>query len=260
MAAPVVILVQPQLGENIGAAARAMLNCGLTELRLVAPRQGKINARAYAMASGADSVLDHATIFPDLKSAIADLHWVYATTARPREMIKPVYEPRAAVGAMRDQLEAGERVGVLFGPERTGLESDDVSLAQFIISAPLNPRFSSLNLAQAVLIVAWEWLSFGSAVEVAPRLTSEQRLATREEMTGLFEHLEAELDAAGYFANIEHKRGAMMRNLRNSLQRAAFLEQDVRTLRGIVKALANGRPRTKRRPRGWKPPPGASGE
>lgn len=255
VAAPAVILVHPQLGENIGSAARAMLNCGLTELRLVAPRQGRINARAYAMASGATEVLDRATIFPDVASAIADLHWVYATTARPREMIKPVATPRHAAVEIRGHIAAGDRVGILFGPERTGLESDDVALAQTIISAPLNPQFSSLNLGQAVLLVAWEWLMSGDSTPPLAMVTGRTRPATREEMVGLFDHLEAELDDAGYFANIEHKRATMVRNLRNSFQRGPMLEQDVRTLRGVIKALANGRPRTKRRPRGWKPPP-----
>ncbi len=252
---PVVILVNPQLGENIGSAARAMLNCGLDELRLVAPRQGKINTRAYAMASGADVVLDKAVIFPDVKSAIADLTHVYATTARPREMLKPVMTPRHATAEMRRQIAAGERAGILFGPERTGLESDDVVLAQTIITAPLNPKFSSLNLGQAVLLVAWEWATGGDATPGEQFDTGRTRPANREEMVGLFEHLEAELEAAGYFAVVEHKRDSMVRNLRNSFQRGAMLEQDVRTLRGVIKALANGRNRTKRRPRGWKPPP-----
>lgn len=253
--APAFILVHPQLGENIGSAARAMLNCGLTELRLVAPRQGRINARAYAMASGADEVLDKAVIFPDVKSAIADLTHVYATTARPREMLKPVMTPRHAVAQMRRQGADGLRTGVMFGPERTGLESDDVVLAQTIISAPLNPKFSSLNLGQAVLLVAWEWATAGDATPGERFDLDKTRPANRAEMVGLFEHLEAELEAAGYFANIEHKRPPVVRNLRNAFQRGPLLEQDVRTLRGVIKALANGRTRTSRRPRGWKPPP-----
>jgi tRNA/rRNA methyltransferase len=255
---PAVILVQPQLGENIGSTARAMLNCGLTELRLVAPRQGRINARAYAMASGAGAVLDNAVIHPDLPAAIGDLHWVYATTARPREMLKPVATPRQAAEEMRQRVGEGARVGILFGPERTGLESDDVALAQTIISAPLNPDFSSLNLGQAVLLVAWEWLMAGDATPPLAFDTGRTFPATRQEMIGLFDHLEAELDAAGYFANIEHKRDSMVRNLRNSFQRGPLLEQDVRTLRGVIKALANGRARTKRRPRGWRPPPSST--
>lgn len=252
---PVVILVNPQLGENVGATARAMLNCGLDEMRLVAPRFGdRMPQRAYAMASGADRLLGAARIFPDTEAAIADLHHIYATTARPREMVKPVVTPREAATRMHRDAASG-RVGILFGPERTGLEGADVTLAQTIITAPLNPAYSSLNLAQAVLLVAWEWRMAGDATPVEVFDAGPHGMASRQDMLGLFDHLEAELEAANYFANIAHKRESMVRNIRNSLQRGAMTNQDVRTLRGIVKALANGRPAGKRRPRGWKPPP-----
>lgn len=255
MRQPVVILVRPQLGKNIGAAARAMLNCGLDELRLVAPRQKKLSSSAYAMSAGADAVLDGAKVFPDVAAAIADLHRVYATTARPRELLKPVATPRHAAEMMRADMAAGQDVGILFGPERTGLDNDDTVLAQTIITAPLNPDFSSLNLAQAVLLVAWEWRA--ATVDAPPLVfdTGSTGMANWGELVGLFDHIEAELAAAGYFGNLEHKRPKIVRNIRNSLQRGPLLQQDVRTLRGVVKALAHGRPTAKRRPRGWKPPP-----
>ena len=158
---PVVILVDPQLGENIGTAARAMLNCGLGRLRLVRPRDGWPSDRAVAAASGADAVLDGATLFDTTAAAIADLEQVYATTARPREMIKPVMTPRRAAAEMRAAIGGGRPVGILFGPERTGLLNDDLALADTLISVPLNPAYSSLNLAQAVLLVAYEWAQAG---------------------------------------------------------------------------------------------------
>ncbi len=243
-AVPAVILIEPQLGENIGTAARAMLNCGLTDLRLVNPRDGWPNERAVAAASGAEAVLDAARVFGTTIEAVADLNRVYATTARRRGLIKPVMTPQTAAGEMRAAIGAGEKAGVMFGPERKGLHNDDVMLAAKIIEVPLNPAHTSLNLAQAVLLVGWEWWKAGDATpgEFIPALTGDEALppAPAQDIVNLFEHLEGELDQAGYFFP-PHKKRAMVYNLRTMLQRAQFTEQEVRTLRGVVKALSQKR-------------------
>ena len=240
---PAIILVDPQLGENIGMVARAMLNCGLTDLRLVRPRDGWPNPKATASASGAVEVLDNVRLFETTAEAIADLQRVYATTARERHMTKEVATPRAAAGQIRAAGEDGERCGVLFGKEAKGLHNDDVALADAILSVPLNPAFSSLNLAQAVLLIGYEWYQLGVEAEdwelTIPRKT---RPANKEELVGLFEHLEDELDDCG-FLRIEEKRPIMVRNLRNILQRAQLTEQEVRTLRGVVACLSSKRKR-----------------
>ena len=249
---PVIILDHPQLGENIGFAARAMLNCGLVRLRIVKPRGGWPNDRALASAAGATSVLEAAQIFDDLGQATADLTRLYATTARPRDMRKSVLAPRAAAGEMTAAIADGGRVGILFGRERTGLENDDVSRADAIVEVPLNPEFSSLNLAQAVLLVAYEWrlaalgaASIGTALGAATTGTArmgggEAAPASHGDLAGLFAHLEQELDKVGFFWPAE-KAPRMARNLRSLLLRANLSEQEVRTLRGVVKALAEGR-------------------
>ena len=230
---PVVVLVDPQLGENIGTAARAMANCGLDTLRLVRPRDNWPNERAVAAASGADAVIDNAEIYRTTEDAIADCHRVFATTARPRDMIKPVLTPREAAADMRA---AEGRIAVLFGPERRGLNNDDVTLAEAVIEVPLNPDFRSLNLAQAVLLVAYEWFMAGHDGTARTLPMGATRPATKEEALGFFEHLEGELDACG-FLNPPEKRPAMVRNIRNIFQRAHLTEQEVRTLRGIVSGL-----------------------
>ncbi|WP_119421219.1 RNA methyltransferase [Desertibaculum subflavum] len=238
----VVVLVEPQMGENIGAAARAMLNFGITELRLVKPHQPWPNKRAKALGSGADQVLDGAQVFDSTAAAVADLTRLYATTARHREMLKPVATPRQAAIEARRFVAAGERVGLMFGGERVGLERDDVVLAHTIVTIPTNPRFYSLNLAQAVLLLAYEYAMAGEAEPARERFdTGRTRPANRGELIGLFEHLETELDEAGFFDNIKEKRAAILHNIRNSLQRGALLEQDVRTLRGVIKAIAGKR-------------------
>jgi len=230
---PAIILVGPQMGENIGAVARAMANFGLDDLRLVAPRDGWPNPAALAMAAGADAVLEAARVYRATDDAIGDLHHIYATTARGRDMLKPVVPPAQAAGDMRAAAAAGRQVGVLFGPERSGLNNDDVCLAGTVISIPVNPAFASLNLAQAVLLVAYEWFT-GQARAAPPDFGPP---ASAGELVGLFEHLEGALAAAGFFYPPE-KRPAMVRNLRNMWQRAGLLEQDVRTLRGVIRALA----------------------
>ncbi len=242
-AGPVVILVGPQLGENIGAAARAMLNAGLTELRLVRPRDGWPNAKAAAAAAGAQEVLSGARHFESAADAVADLTRVLATTARHRERIKPVVTARQAALDLRAAVARGERVGLMFGPERAGLTNDDLTLADTLVTVPLNPGFSSLNLAQAVLILAYEWLQADDAAPPRRLVTNATRPGTKEELLNFFAHLEASLDEAGYFKTAE-KRPAMVRTIRNLFSRAELTEQEIRTLHGIVTELKG-----RRRPR-----------
>ncbi len=243
---PAIILVEPQLGENIGTAARAMLNCGLTELRLVRPRDGWPNAKAVAAASGADRVLEGARLFESVAEAIADLRHVYATTARNRYMVKRIATPRAAALEMRRLVAAGEGCGILFGRERSGLVNDDIALADTVLSVPLNPGFSSLNLAQAVLLVGYEWFTAGDATPGDILQTGQTRPATKAELQEFFTHLEEALDASGFMRS-EEKRPSMVRNLRNLFQRAAMTEQELRTLHGVVTALWGPRERKARK-------------
>lgn len=234
---PVIILVDPQMGENIGASARAMLNCGLTEMRIVRPRDGWPNPKAVASASGADVVLDGVVLFDTVEAAIADCQRVYATTARPRNMVKPVMAPRAAAGEIRGEVAAGRTVGILFGSERKGLDNDDVVLADTIITAPLNPGFSSLNLAQAVLLVAMEWATATSTVPDTGLDSGDSGPASKEDLIRLFEHWELALERSGFFRT-EEQRPTIVRNFRNLLQRATPTAQEVRTLHGMVTAMS----------------------
>jgi tRNA/rRNA methyltransferase len=236
---PAVILVEPQLGENIGMVARAMLNCGLTDLRLVGPREPWPNAKAVAAASGADVVLAAARVYETTASAIADLVRVYAATARSRDMTKRMVTPRQAAVELRAASRQGSPGGVLFGKEAKGLHNDDVALADTILTVPLNPGFQSLNLAMAVLLLGYEW--FVCAAEVAPSqdmMPKDTRPATKEELQGLHEHLERELDRCG-FLRVQEKRPIMVRNLRNLFGRAGLSEQEVRTLRGVIACLVS---------------------
>ncbi len=212
--------------------ARAMLNCGLTDLRLVRPRDGWPSDSAVAASAGAAVVIDNARVFATTSDAIADLTLVYAATARDRAMTKRVVTPGAAARELRAAV--GHTCGILFGGEAKGLNNDDIALADHIITAPLNPGFTSLNLAQAVLIVAWEWHMAGIATpESDMRIPEDTRPATKEEMLGLFEHLEGALDQSGFF-HVREKRPIMVRNLRNLFQRAQPTEQEIRTLRGVI--------------------------
>ena len=237
---PVVILVRPQLAENIGTTARAMANGGLFHLRLVAPRDGWPQDRAWRTASGADAILEAAQVFPDVPSAIADCHRVFATCPRPRHMIKPLRTARAAAEDVREVNERGLRCAVLFGPERAGLEADDMAYADTLVRYPLNPAHMSLNLAQAVMIFAYEWWT---AREIAPPrrlVTNGTAVASKGLLEAFLNRLISELDASG-FLEPEKKRANMVRNLRHWFERGEVTEQELRTLHGVVTELSQGR-------------------
>ncbi|HEX2556076.1 MAG TPA: RNA methyltransferase [Microvirga sp.] len=235
---PAVILVEPQLAENIGMVARAMANFGLEELRLVSPRNGWPKKGAHSAASGATHILEAARLYDTAREAIADLNYVFATTARERGQMKRVFGPEPAMAEALGRARAGQGVGILFGRERTGLENDEISLADAIVTFPVDPRFSSLNLAQAVLLVGYEWHRQATAGAL-PFGTGQARPATREMVTSFFDYLEGELDAVGHFP--EDKRPVMVRNLRDIFLRFGMTEQDVRTLRGVVRSLVPDR-------------------
>ena len=233
---PVLVLVRPQMGENIGAAARGMWNFGLDRLRLVAPRDGWPNERAVAMASGAGQVLDQVQVAADVPGAIGDLNFVFATTARGRELTKEIYSPESAMVLARALIDDGQRVGVMFGPERSGLENEDVARANASISVPVNPAFGSLNLAQCVLLVGYEWRkSIGAVAEVTEM--GRTRFANRLEVEKLVEHLMEKLDAVGFFFPAAKAPG-MRANLRNMFGRLPLSDADVKTIHGIFRALA----------------------
>jgi tRNA/rRNA methyltransferase len=242
---PAIILVEPQLGENIGTAARAMFNCGLDDLRLVRPRDGWPSDKAIAAASGADTVLQKARLYPSVAAAISDLVHVVAATARDRGMVRREVTPRRAAAEMRAWLLAGEPCGVLIGPERTGLVNDDVALADTVLTVPLNPAFSSLNLAQAVLIIGYEWFISGAETPGETLHRGGSRPATKEELLNFFDHLEEELENNGFLRNRE-SQPHMVRNLRSLFQRAQCTEQELRTLHGVVTSFAGPRERRRR--------------
>ena len=243
-AGPAIILVEPQLGENIGFAARAMLNAGLMDLRIVKPRDGWPNDRAVATASGADQVLDAARLYGSVEAAIADLTRVYAATARLREMLKPIVTARRAAAEMRAAIAGGDTCGILFGPERTGLLNEHVALADTVLTIPLNPGFSSLNLGQTVLVAAYEWWQSGDATDERFLPPSRYPRASKKDMLAFYDHFERELDACGFLYDGD-KRPVMVRNLRAMFERADLTEQEVRTLRGVLVALVEGRRRPK---------------
>ncbi len=234
---PAVILVRPQMAENIGATARAMKNCALDDLRLVAPQGAWPDDRARPPASGAEGILDNATVHDTVPAAVADLHALYATSSRDRGFVRTVMTPRRAADSMRRRAAAGDRAGVLFGPERTGLTNDELGVADAEISVPLNPGFASLNLAQAVLLVGYEWFQAGDTTPDEHLATRSSGAATRAELGGVFDHLERELTDSG-FLKVPEKRANMMRNIRAMFQRANLTKQEVRTLRGIVVSLS----------------------
>lgn len=237
VAGPVIILVEPQLGENIGMVARAMANFGLSELRLVNPRDGWPSEKARAAASKADHVIDAVRVFDDLPSAIADLNFIFATTARERDGFKPVRGPVEAGRALRTRCEAGQRTGIFFGRERFGLNTDEVGLADEIVTFPVDPGFASLNIAQAVLLMSYEWMKSGFEDETRTNFRGpDMEPATKDELLGLFGHLEEALEARGYFRPPE-KKAKMVDNLRSVLTRAGFAGAELRVLRGVITSL-----------------------
>jgi tRNA/rRNA methyltransferase len=229
------------MAENIGAVARVMANFGLDRLRLVNPRDGWPQDRAWPLASGADWVLDGVRVFDSVAAATADLTTVFATTARPRETRQPVRTPREASRVLYDDAASGLGVGLLFGSERAGLETTDIALCQGIVTIPIDPRHQSLNLAQAVAITAYEWRTLILDAP-PPRFRDSEPPASNDLLVGMYEHLEAELELGGFFYPPEKKR-SMSQNLRVMLGRAAFSEQEVATMRGAIHALAKGRGR-----------------
>src|SRR5271166_2729075 len=237
---PVVILVRPQLADNIGACARAMANGGLFHLRLVAPRDGWPQEKAWRNSSGADRILEAATVSTTVAEAVGDLHHVFATCPRPRHIIKPVLTARGAAAELRAICGRDLRAGILFGPERAGLDNDDMAEADALVRFPLNPAFLSLNLSQAVMVMAYEWWT--AADDTAPRtlMTNETRIATKAELENFLAHLIDQLDASGFLRN-QPKRPGMVRNIRHLFQRGEVTVQELRTLHGIVTELAIGR-------------------
>ncbi|WP_395006275.1 RNA methyltransferase [Cypionkella sp.] len=237
MIPPAFILVRPQMGENIGAAARAMLNFGLERMRIVDPRDGWPNPAAVALASGAGRVLDAAGVYGSVQTAIADCDFVFATTARGRELTKPIYSPEAAMAHARALTAAGKKVGVLFGPERAGLENDDVVQANAIVTVPVNPDFASLNLAQCVLLMGYEWRR---QTEVVPAIVQEMartEFASAVEVEKLGDHFEERLEAAGFFFPAAKVAG-MKASLRNMWSRLGLTRAEVQTFHGMLRQIA----------------------
>ncbi|MGE4313843.1 MAG: RNA methyltransferase [Pseudobdellovibrionaceae bacterium] len=233
---PAVILVNPQMGENIGACARAMLNCGLSELRLVAPRDGWPSEAASRMSSGALDIMPEVKVYNTLTEAAHDCHHLYATTARPREMVKPVLSADKAALEIADQVKDAQKVGLVFGGERSGLANDDVAACHTIITIPLNPGFSSLNLAQAVLLVTYELskTQFGTLLESYE--TGKSEIATQDEVDGFISRLDHELEAHHFYRD-EGLKPTMQMNIRNMITRARMTDQEIRTFHGMLSAL-----------------------
>ena len=259
-ASPVIILVRPQMAENIGMAARAMANFGLAELRLVAPRDGWPPADTgpkgmTQAAAGATGVLDAISVHDRLEEAVGDLHYLFATTARERGQAKPVHLPEEGMALAAGRLAAGQRVGILFGPERTGLENDEIAIADSVLTFPVDPAFSSLNLAQAVLLVSYEWTRARGGATAPFALPADSAPAKRETVLSFFALLDVELERAGFFQGA--RAPVMKRNFRNIIHKMEPTEQDIRTLRGAVQALIRG---GRGRPGGATKAPSRSGE
>jgi tRNA/rRNA methyltransferase len=241
---PAIILVRPQLAVNVGMCARAMANFGLSDLRLVAPRggwprEGEHSRTAEAAAAGAAHLLKAAKLFETVEAAVADLNFVWATTARERGQAKRLVTPAEAMPESASAIAGGEAHGILFGPERTGLDNDDVALADAVVTFPVNPAYASLNLAQAVLLMGYEYLRAAGSAEPRFDLAERSPPAPREMVISFFEYLEGELEKAGYFRPVG-KAPVMRRNLRNIWHRLTLSEQDVRTLRGAFVRLVEG--------------------
>jgi len=253
---PAIILVEPQLGENIGTAARAMANFGLTQLRIVNPRDGWPNEDALSAAASAHHIVEDAVIFETTEAAIADINYLYATTARPRDLAKPVLSPQSLARDLVAHAKNEVKCGILFGRERSGLKNDDIAFADAVIMAPVNPEYASLNLAQAVLLIGYEWMqaqgqgSLGRETEFdgpghEGLHTRASRPATKDELLGFFGHLEQELDNSGFLRPPE-KRPIMVRNIRSLFSRLGATEQEIRTLRGIVSSLTRSHRKNKK--------------
>src|ERR1700739_1226257 len=240
LAGPVVILVEPQLGENIGMAARAMGNFGLTRLRIVNPRDGWPNVHARRAASGADHILDHVELFQTVEQAVADCTLLFATTARAHDQAKPVVAPQAAASEITAAIAGGATGGILFGRERYGLQNEEVALADRIVTFPVNPGFASLNLAQAVLLVGYEWFKLSTAGELPFAMPERSERASQHQMEAFFENLVRELDKVEFLRPAE-KRETILVNLRNIFARMEPTKQDMHTLHGVVMAIAEGR-------------------
>ena len=242
MSQPNFVLVRPQMGENIGAAARAMWNFGLDRMSIVAPRDGWPNPKAVAMASGAGRLLDEALLCENIPDAVEETHFVFATTARSRDLTKEVFAPEAAMKEAARRIASGERVSVLFGPERAGLENEDIAKANAIISVPVNPEFPSLNLAQCVLLTAYEWRrATGEVVPVETALAGTE-MATGIEIEKLAEHYEDRLETAGFFFPPE-KADGMKIVLRNLWSRMPLTRADVQMLHGVLRQMVRWKER-----------------
>jgi tRNA/rRNA methyltransferase len=244
---PSVVLVNPQLGENIGMAARAMANFGLMDLRLVTPREGWDRERAVSAASGAAETVESLKVYDSFEDGLREFNFIYATTARPRDMVKEVMSPEQAAADMHTRIARGEKIAILFGRERWGLTNDEISKADMIISAPVNPAYASLNIAQAVLLVGYEWFkplatTLGQETLELPALEGpgmrmpNTELASKDELYGFYQHLEDELAMAGFFKSPD-KRPTVMRNIRNMFARGQLSQQEVKSLRGIISSL-----------------------
>ncbi len=244
MTAPAVILSHPQMGENIGAAARAMKNFGLSDLRLIAPQCGWPNERAQVLASGAADIIEKARVFDSAAEALADIRVVFATTARDRDVLRDILTPEAAARRLRTAVQEGLSTAILFGGERAGLDNDEMSLAEAAITIP-TADFPSLNLGQAVLLIGYEWLKSADATPAKRQRKSIAQPASRAELVGLFEHLERELDAAQFLYPPE-KKETMVRNMRAMILRSQLSDQEVRTIRGMIVALVKNKYRGKR--------------
>jgi tRNA/rRNA methyltransferase len=249
MTHPIIILVHPQLVENNGMTARAMANCALPELRIVDPRDpwplGTIHKqRMMAASSGADDILDNAQVYTTVEQAVADLNYVYATASRSHDMVNRILTPKAAIPDMAERIGAGQKIGVMFGPERMGLINDYIVLANAKITIPLNPEFMSLNLAQTVLLIGYEWYQAHNQTQPAQTSMGRSRPATRDEYLNFYKRLEMALDEANFFTT-PNMRPTMTRSLQNMLQRAEMTEQEIRTWHGVIKALVTGPKRGK---------------
>lgn len=233
---PVIVLVRPQMAENMGMVARAMMNCALSQLRIVSPRDNPLSDKAIAAASGAHKILEEAQIYTSLDEALADCQVVLATTARHRDMVKPIYAPHKAIDLLHQGILQGQKTAILFGAERTGLENTELVPANGIIEIPLNPEHTSLNLSQAVLLIGYEWFQKAHFQDNTHYQTGDSRLASKQEMMSFFAHLETELEQRGYF-RFSDKKERMQINLRNIFTRLPLSSSEIKTLHGVITDL-----------------------